>query len=447
VETKMARLTQKEFDSALHNGLGRAFLHVRKYGDEALEAIIKNALLHNLVYDVQCEGGRADWLFSILKNTNKLPSYEDFLIGKLPTIVEDRDFGQVLDLLLQFAKNGSQKAREALYAEFDKQSFTESWMGGEQIVELDGVSGFIHVAERIGKRLREDDQFWEDDFQLNDVKERFGEDNVHNAINEMLKTSEDLRVYLEKLTKWELPKRGSKEQIYEEMRNRFPLQQIRQDIENAQGVIPSSYMQFGKHALDKEIREIFGHLKTENRPPQIIRLLWVFRRRTLPEINPQIISYALAEDNELASAAISALSNSRDPELHDLALDIMKRSEWSRAAAGFELLIKNYKNNDGPVIENVLKRMPMDSDRETIHHAVYKLISICEENNSTNLINVLNWIYENSPCMNCRGRAVKLLIKNRALSEPMLDECLVDGDEEIREIAAKVKSPQTPKVP
>jgi hypothetical protein len=91
--------------------------------------------------------------------------------------------------------------------------------------------------------------------------------------------------------------------------------------------------------------------------------------------------------------------------------------------------------------------MPMDSDRGTIHNAVCNLILVCEENNSTNLMNVLNWIYENSPCMNCRGKTVKLLIKNRALSESMLDECLVDGDEEIREIAAKVKSPQAPKVP
>jgi hypothetical protein len=447
VETKMVRLTQEEFGSALHKGLGRAFLHVQKYGDEELEALIKNALLHNLVYDVQCEGKRADWLFSILKNTNKLSSYEEFLIENLPTIVEDWDFDQALDLLLQFAKNGSQKAREALYAEFNKQSFNESWIGGEQIVELDGINGFIYVAERIGKRLREDDQFWEDDFQLNDIKNRFGEDKVQNAINERLKTSDDLRVYLEKLTKWELPKRRSKEQIYEEMRIRFPLQQIQQDIENAHGVIPSSYMQFGKHALDKDIREIFEHLKTEDRPPQIIRLLWVFRRRTLPEINPQIISYALAEDNELASAAISALSNSSNPELHELALDIMKHSEWNRATAGFELLIKNFKTADGPVIENVLKRAPMDLDRETIHNVVFDLVLVCEANNSIDLTNALNWIYDNSPCMNCRGRAVKLLIENSALSESMLDECLVDGDEEIRGIAAKAKSPQAPKAP
>ncbi len=420
------RLTKKEFDAALHKKLGRAFLHVQKYGDEALEEILTNALLHNLVYDVQCEGGRADLLFSILKNTNNLAFYEEFLVGNLPTMAEDQDLEQALDLLLRFAQNGSQKAREALYAEFDKQSFNESWIGGEQIVELDGIEGFIDVAERIGKRLREDDQFGKDDFQLNDVKERFGEDKVKEAINERLKTSEDLKAYLENITKLELPKADNKEQTHERIRNRFQLQQIQQDIHNAQGVFPGRYMQFGKHALDKDIGEVFRQLKTENRPPQIIRLLWIFRRRTLPEIDPQIISYALADDNELASAAISALSNCRDPELHALALDIMKRSEWNRAADGFELLIKNYRDNDGSAIENVLKRMPMDLDRETIHNAVYNLILVCEENSSGDLTNLLNWIYDNSPCMNCRGKAVKLLIKSRVLSESMLDECLVD---------------------
>jgi hypothetical protein len=322
LETQLMRLTKKEFDTALHKGLGRAFLHVQKYGDDELEAIIKNALLHNLVYDVQCEGGRADWLFSILKNTNRLASYEEFIIGNLFAIVEEWDVYQALDLLLQFAKNGSQKARKALYAEFDKQSFNESWIGGEQIVELDGIEGFIHVAERIGKRLREDGQFREDDSQFNNVKERFGEDKVKEAINERLKTSKDLNVYLKNLTKWEMPKAENKEQLHVRIRNMFPLQQIQQDIENVQGDFPGRYMQFGKHALDKDIGEIFRQLKTENRPPQIMRLLWIFRRRTLPEINPQIISYALADDNELASAAISALSNSKDPKLHALALDL-----------------------------------------------------------------------------------------------------------------------------
>jgi hypothetical protein len=137
----MKRLTKEEFNSAIQKGLGRAYLHVLEYGDENIRDSLQNAIVHNLVYDVQCEGGRADWLFSILNNTKHLSHYEEYLLSKLGTIEKDWDRDQAFELLYHFARNGSRSAREKLYQEFDKQQQNESWIDGEQIVELDGVKG------------------------------------------------------------------------------------------------------------------------------------------------------------------------------------------------------------------------------------------------------------------------------------------------------------------
>jgi hypothetical protein len=48
---------------------------------------------------------------------------------------------------------------------------------------------------------------------------------------------------------------------------------------------------------------------------------------------------------------------------------------------------------------------------------------------------MLIWVYENTPCSNCRERAAKGLNEIGALSQEMIDECLWDGSEEIRKFA------------
>lgn len=441
----MNRLSKEDFSLAMHKGLGRAYLHVHQYGDKGFEEIIENAILHNLVFDVQSEGSRADWLFSILKETKQLQCYEDFLLSNFDNIEEDWDYDQGFDLLYHLAKNGNQKAREKLYQEFDKQQFNESWIGGEQIIELDGIKGFLHVAEMIGKRLNEDSDYWEDDYLLNDVKERFGKDEVEKALKENRRVSKHLEYYLQNIKVRTKGTPETKEQRTERIRQQWPVEQIKDDVKKAKGEIPGRYTTFGKYASEEDIKDIFEQLQKEKRVPQIIRLLWIFRRRELPEINDNLISYTKNKDKDLASAAISALANSKDKRLNKLARDVMSTEDWNHAVYGIELLIKNYEKGDEKKIEKLLNSRPNSLGRDDIHNVVYDLVNLAEKNYCDNLRNILIWIYENSPCMNCRGRGVKLMVEHDSISEDMINECSFDGDKEIREMV-KQKEPSNPSI-
>ncbi|TKJ35772.1 MAG: hypothetical protein CEE38_14290 [Planctomycetes bacterium B3_Pla] len=436
----MKKLTKEEFDRAINKGLGRAFLDVKEYGDKDVKSLLLNAILRNLVYDNQSEGGRAKWLFSVLEYTDDISYYERALLENLSNCESIWDTDQALDLLLEFAKRGSDRARKELYRKFDAQKFNESWIGSEQIIELDGIDGFLHVAETIGRRLREDEGYWEDDFLLNKVKDRFGDEAIRKTIDIKLQTSKNLRAYIERITRFESGKSGSKEEIDERIRKQFTLERILADIENAKGEFPGRYAIFGKSALDDDIQRVFDEFRREERTPQLIRFLWIFSRRKLPELLPKVFELALNEDNELSFAAISALSNSIDSKIHNVGEKVLRQKDWERAASGFELLIRNYRNGDNEEIEKILKRIPATAVRDKIHRVVSDLVELCRNNDSEQLNDVMEWIYENSPCMNCRGEAVKLLIANKALSDCILNECLVDGSEKIREIAEREKS-------
>ena len=76
-------------------------------------------------------------------------------------------------------------------------------------------------------------------------------------------------------------------------------------------------------------------------------------------------------------------------------------------------------------------------------YLVFDLVELCEKNKFSEMNQILLWFYENSPCMDCRGKGVKMLLENSALTEAMLIECLDDGDSEIRELALQAKNIKT----
>lgn len=431
----MTNLTPQEFDHAIHQGLGRAFLHVKHHGDHAVRTSLLNAIVHNLVYDSQVEGSRATWLFSIIEQTDNLPYYEEALLHHVSTLDDPWDMAQAFDLLLAFAKRGSAQAKTALYKRFKQQSQNESWLGGEQIIELDGIPGFMHVAETLGQRMQTDPDYWDDDYLLSQTEETFGKATVQKAIEERLKTSKHLKFYLEQLTRsTPAQKVLSQEERGAQIRKRWPLDKILDDIAKATEVpkqgVGYHYVVFGRYGADADIEQIFRQLLEEERRPQLLRLLQIFRKRPLPDIPQKILDLAVGEDPALSHAAMLALSNCCDRQVHHLARKILQQANWERGAQALPLLIHNYQSRDIQLIQQLIRRLPSGLDRTTLHGIVHGVLNVCQQH--PGLHDMLLWIYEQSPCMHCRYHAVQRLHSQNALPSQLRDECLVDGNEDIR---------------
>ena len=107
---QVARLTKKDFADALKKGLGRASLHVSKYGLPGVEDWVLNACIHNQVYDTQCEDGRATWLFKMIRNKPEYPNLRHSILMALESETDGDDLNQLCDLAKEMAINGDKEA-------------------------------------------------------------------------------------------------------------------------------------------------------------------------------------------------------------------------------------------------------------------------------------------------------------------------------------------------
>jgi hypothetical protein len=418
--------------------LGRAYLHVKENGDKCFEGILLNALKNNLVYDNQSEGGRADWLFSIIELTNRAQFYEEELLKTVDAVNYDWDLDQLFDLLAEFAKRGSIRSKKALYVTFDSQRCEESWIGGEQIVDVDGIEGFIHVAEIIGKRLIEDERYWESDSMLQDVKERFGAEALEAALEKGKKDSENIRAYFAGIKPWNRGGEETKAQRFERFRKEYPLEKLLAELGKEEPRFP--FGPFGYYATDEDASYCFEMLRREANKMKVYGLLRVFGRRQLPGYFEGLNGFALDDDEHIRDAAVTALSHLRHGGVRKTAFDLLNENKWQKRLSALPLFLNNYQPGDHRVIEKVLEMIPMDCDRDTMHGLVSDLVHLCEKNNSPEMKRLLLWVYGNSPCMNCRCKAVKLMLEAEELPDDILDECVYDGYAEIREMARKAKS-------
>ena len=119
--TTSKKLTRREFSRAMKLGHGRALLHVKEYGDEGIEDVIKKAVLTNYAYDVQIEGLRPLWLWQILTLTGRPHFYADHLLHNfsLPSHHQN-DTAQQFGLAGLFFDLGRHEFREVMFANFHK---------------------------------------------------------------------------------------------------------------------------------------------------------------------------------------------------------------------------------------------------------------------------------------------------------------------------------------
>jgi hypothetical protein len=424
----MKPLTPEQFRNAIQKGLGRALLHVREYGTAGVEEIIVDGCIHNLSYDAQTEGSRAEWMLTFIEAGSDRAFFHDRIIAAVEHS-EDWDMSQLLDFLLLFAKQEDAGARDTLYEEFGRQRRRESWVGGDQIIELDGISGMLHVAEVIGARMLGEPDYWEDDSLLKMAGESLGEDNVIRALTERATTSANVQAYLQGVEETrQLRNKGSSRPAP------HTLATIITAIEQVKKSWVYMIARFGEMAGTAEIEELYSRLIAEERPEQLLGYLHAFRMRSVPRLHPRLLQLVESDDEAIRNATGSLLSNVQHPEVRALALHIVQSHDPELLGDAITMLSHNYESDDHVLILNAAQSQ---SDSDLLHHMGIAMLELVAQHQHSELNPVLLWVYENSPCSECRLRTVKLLIARNEAQRELLEECRWDCREETRELAEK----------
>ena len=433
-----------EFKHILDIGLGRAILHLQQHDAAPYREAILHACLHNSTYDVQVENRGIEYLLDVISLTGDEQFFQQRIIERLsdPSPLEDYDEYQLFNFATYFAQKGDNQARDIIYARFVQNVAADSQVGTRNIIELDGIEGFIFVINQLSNQVFVEEDMWNYDFIIWDLEDCYGEEKTRLALD---KASVD-NPYLKEIVLAVGKHRARREKEKYPNPSKIPFEEITRwivDPEKRQNP-PVSWSMWGKYADDDAIRNAAADLLIEENEDHLIAYLRLFQRRRFPLDYRRVIdlvqSREMAIDREsdrgltkpakIVSAALIALKNITAPEVRELAFRLIESPKWSFWAA--DLLVNNFQNGDWQFLEAFLSG---EFDKIRFHSFGLSISHIFEANPSINAVPLLKQLYETSPCSNCRRHFVEHLHSLDALPDWMLEECKYDANLDLRELA------------
>jgi hypothetical protein len=166
-------------------GLGRAILFLRQHDAAPYRDIILNACVHWTGYDQQLEGTRTNYLRDVLDATEHEQEFVKRILPALKLATDRHDATQLAFLARSFAEDGYDESRTALYEKFDRNDAEEPFLGSDAIIRLDGLEGFLYVAERMGAAFLNDPDAVEDIHGVWwEAEEAIGQEEVRRILTE-----------------------------------------------------------------------------------------------------------------------------------------------------------------------------------------------------------------------------------------------------------------------
>lgn len=436
---QVRRLARNEFAAALKKGQGRALQHVLAYGLDDVSDLVLDACLHDQRYDAQAEPGRGAWLFQMFGHSELYLRFQATILEHLKTETNTWDALQLLFLAAEMADHGDEQARQELGAKLRERAarveWSDDWLGAELWVELAGESGLLELARIYGKRLLKDPK----DLVPGNI---FGEGGTAQEHRETLRRyaegEPEIKIYSDYLEErdakkeaWATIRVDEAARNREAVRRQYDVARILKVAKAHASEWPGRFYRFGRVATAPELEEIHNLLLQERDVEARLRLLWVFRRATLPLLSNTLFEWANGSDPVIRAAAIAALSNSHDVRVHELAIAKARAGELVGAdSEALELFRNNYLASDAPIISQAVLLLRPSAD--DAHDLSFSLTDLATQYPDMGMAPALLWVYENTPCAYCRERALVQLDARQRLSADVVQECLFDSSEHIR---------------
>lgn len=137
----------------------------------------------------------------------------------------------------------------------------------------------------------------------------------------------------------------------------------------------------------------------------------------------QINSYGLAIYNPICAVRTFALDNA---------------ASGIRTPQNFALLATNYTQEDAQLTEELLRDMIAKKEWDSVHTAGRDIYRVYRKGSKApRPKHLLPLLYEYTPCSFCRESALMYMSRHRMVTREILEECLYDSSEDIRNWAKK----------
>ncbi|KAB2855421.1 MAG: hypothetical protein F9K46_15580 [Anaerolineae bacterium] len=265
-------------------GRGRAYLLVKDHYDPSFRDPILHACLQNLAYDRQLEGTRGWYMYTIIHATNDFAFYRDAIYSallKLTAETEDYDIQHIFRLAANIAEDDDTEMREAIIQKFLAMPALGGFTAGEEIIRLDGIDGFIYVAELLSEQMRQhgldfivgEHTYSADIGLFFALQDGIGEEEAKAAVETLRTERPSITPILDAIDQWRRPAISQKRKKSKPR----PYAEIKQMIESPNPDREFTYRFWGKKATEDDITQAAQDLLIQSDPVRLrdyLRIFW-----------------------------------------------------------------------------------------------------------------------------------------------------------------------------
>lgn len=442
-------MNKSQFKKAFSQGLGSAYIELKNCSSrEKYKEIILWCCLHNICYDMQCEGGRGIYLYNAIKLYDDKSIFEDAIIKKfMKKKLDTWLFDQFCDLLFQFAVEGSLKARDTLYTKYDtlfallsnkKNSYDErdsfEWLC-VWLTSLDGFSIFKRIVNQLGELLisTRDRNACNLDWFYSNAKNKFGKKRVDNYLHNNAKKSQAVDAFLKEAVRFE--------------------DYVRQQVAppSLEELIEASYetdyrsrgiaLHFARIASVEDLTKL-AHIALKEKDSKIkLELLWAFQKVKFPLDERFIFELAEDDDESIRDIAFDIMKHLSSDRIHDYAVNLITSKR--EITNSLSLLCNCYHPDDEALLIEGVKSLPVSFDDGVWHGVFMNVEDLLDKHNNKIDPGLFIYMYRQTLCSMCRASLVKKMFKRKILPHNILEECLYDSYDDTRKFAERQLSKLT----
>lgn len=429
-------ISKQEFRRLMYCGHGRCFAAMEQDDPAKYREIILYGCLHDLSYDMQCEGSRGIYMYNLTQYFSDADFFAKAAAEKFRSLSLGADAWLIqhfCDFLTEFAVDGNADARSALEEKYAQlyaalahtrrsrkrdclmDSYTYLCI---TLMQLCGMERFLQIAGDIG-RCFPADAYHELAWFLHCAKDEFGEEVLLRALQsagdlpEIARFLEILtyehpqrsRSHMEPLSAEEIIQLAQTEQLRPVHRRRFTL------------------------ADNAEKRKLAEYAVSEQNPEIRARIWRMFdtSRNPFPLSPDPLLRDAASAHEPLQQAAIHALCQLQGESIRLFAKELLQKHPLH--PDGIRMLLGNYQSGDSKQLQEILCSLRIDRKEQSGWHGI--VTAILDHADSLPDAALL-FIYEKSLCSCCRESALEMMAQRGMITSGIARECACDCNPEIR---------------
>jgi len=430
--TDSANIKRQFFDS-LKRGTGEPFFILKDNPTIDFSDLIIKGATNNYAYDRQSEDSRAFYINGLIKKSKQKDKIINAVLKELLKQKDDfYNLDQMCDLAVCFYKSGRKEAADALRKRFDKNSNKNyQFCGQGQLMEIDGLSGLLKVAEIVGEILYNDKDDNESCWRVDNFQKKNKSITVYAELEKAGKKNKYIKAYLTAILKDKNTKTERHTKIkrwsYELVKEKIDLNKFRMLSEERANELAAEEV--------KKLADEFIATKDKVKQEQYLRF---FTYRKFPYDYKLLLKFASGKNSKgtrLVYHSVNALKFFKGNDIREFALQKIKTQK--DPSDYLNLLVSNYKKGDYKLLIDVANK---SDDYEYIHNIVFGFIDIYQANSTKECKQPLEIIYNKMNCGLHRKDIVNLLGENGVLSDKIFNELQFDSYEDVRKLYRQKKN-------